>query len=107
MSTFEKALNHIQMNCFHLEPQYGRFSQGPFGAHGGGETLPPDQGLPQRYGNNMRRRRPKTKNLEPSAPPDKDPVMLLNEYGQKRDQLVRKATYSGTLLSKHNLQQAI
>ena len=29
-----------------------------------------------------------------SAPPDKDPVMLLNEYGQKRGQLV--STNSGT-----------
>ena len=32
-----------------------------------------------------------------SAPPDKDPVMLLNEYGQKRGQLV--STNSGTYTS--------
>ena len=52
------------------------------------ESLPTDQGIPQRYGRNPRNRHPKKKSLEPSAPPDKDPVMLLNEFGQKRGQLV-------------------
>lgn len=41
------------------------------------------------YRRNPRQRRPKQKCLDPSAPPDKDPVMLLNEYGQKRGQLVK------------------
>lgn len=46
-----------------------------------------------------RKRRAKAKNLVPSAPPDKDPVMLLNEYGQKRGQVVNfedvHCTYPG------------
>ena len=37
------------------------------------------------------------KSMALSAPPDKDPVMLLNEYGQKRGQLV--STNSGTYTS--------
>lgn len=65
----------------------GRFQQSPFGS-GGGESVELEQGLPTRYGRNFRNRRPKVKSLDPSAPPDKDPVMLLNEYGQKRDQPV-------------------
>lgn len=71
---------------FFVEP-YGRFQQGAFTARGG-ESVEPEQGLPTRYGRNFRNRHPKVKSLDPSAPPDKDPVMLLNEYGQKRDQPV-------------------
>lgn len=88
MSNFNEW-NYFQ-SCRHVEP-YGRFQQSAFGARGGGaETMPTDheQGLPLRYGRNFRNRRAKVKSLDPSAPPDKDPVMLLNEYGQKRDQPV-------------------
>lgn len=76
----------IICSLFIAEP-YGRFQQSAFGARGG-ESVEPEQGLPTRYGRNFRNRRPKVKSLDPSAPPDKDPVMLLNEFGQKRGQPV-------------------
>ncbi|XP_020620694.1 double-stranded RNA-specific adenosine deaminase-like [Orbicella faveolata] len=77
----------LALQALSQEP-YGRFQQGTFTAQGG-ESEEPEQGLPTRYGRNFRNRRPKVKSLDPSAPPDKDPVMLLNEYGQKRDQPIK------------------
>ncbi|KAJ7373700.1 hypothetical protein OS493_011309 [Desmophyllum pertusum] len=78
----------LALQTLSQEP-YGRFQQNAFGVHEERDNLVTEQGFPTRYGRNFRPRRPKVKNLEPSAPPDKDPVMLLNEYGQKRDQLVK------------------
>ena len=88
MSSFILLIENrlIIFSLFFVEP-YGRFQQSAFGARAG-ESVESEQGLPTRYGRNFRNRRPKVKSLDPSAPPDKDPVMLLNEYGQKRDQPV-------------------
>ena len=88
MSSFILLIKNrlIIFSLFFVEP-YGRFQQSAFGALAG-ESVESEQGLPTRYGRNFRNRRPKVKSLDPSAPPDKDPVMLLNEYGQKRDQPV-------------------
>ena len=71
-----------------LEPYGSRFRT-PLGA-GSREFRQEEQqaGFLPMYRRNPRQRRPKQKCLDPSAPPDKDPVMLLNEYGQKRDHLV-------------------
>lgn len=78
------ALQHLAQ-----EP-HDRLQQGPFG-HGAEEGFQTGQGFPRRT---RHRRHPKakekSKRLETiSSPPDKDPVMLLNEYGQKRDELVK------------------
>ena len=85
-------LNVLLNSCFHPEP-YGRFRERVFGVQEG-ETAGTEQGFPSRYGRILRpRRRSKVKSEEPSAPPDKDPVMLLNEFGQKRDQLVSRRMF--------------
>ena len=75
-----------------LAEQYGnRSQQGPY------EPFQASPGFPKRT---QYRRPPRVKakkSMALSAPPDKDPVMLLNEYGQKRGQLV--STNSGTYTS--------
>ena len=70
------------------EPYGNRSQQGPY------EPFQASPGFPKRT---QYRRHPRVKakkSMALSAPPDKDPVMLLNEYGQKRGQLV--STNSGT-----------
>ena len=82
--THAKVLN-ISVLC--IEP-YGRFRK-PLGAPGSAELGSMDQGgASVMLRRNQRKQRSKAKSLDPSAPPDKDPVMLLNEYGQKRGQAV-------------------
>lgn len=74
---------YITFLFFHLEHgSYGGYpSLSPTGQAPGplGHPLPYKHGLMRRRPN--RPKRPKNNQL--SAPPDKDPVMLINEYGQK------------------------
>ena len=88
--TAKCSFGHLNLSLFflYLEP-HDMLQQGPFG-HGAEEGFQTGQGFPRRT---RHRRHPKakekSKRLETiSSPPDKDPVMLLNEYGQKRDELV-------------------
>lgn len=77
----------LNISVFFVEP-YGRFRK-PLVAPESTELGSDDQvGSSFMLRRSPRKRRAKAKNLVPSAPPDKDPVMLLNEYGQKRGQVV-------------------
>lgn len=68
---------------------YGRFQENINGTNGG-ELPEISHGFVGRRRNvYTRRQHAKMKSTELSAPPDKDPVMLLNEFGQKRGQLVK------------------
>lgn len=66
------------------QEQYGnRSQQGPY------EPFQASPGFPKRTQYKRPPRVKAKKSMALSAPPDKDPVMLLNEYGQKRGQLVK------------------
>lgn len=68
---------------------HARFQENIMGANGG-EMPEIHHGFAGRRRNvHTRRQHAKMKSTELSAPPDKDPVMLLNEFGQKRGQLVK------------------
>lgn len=73
---------------FVIAEPHARFQENIMGANGG-EMPEIHHGFAGRRRNvHTRRQHAKMKSTELSAPPDKDPVMLLNEFGQKRDQLV-------------------
>ena len=82
-----KIISVLNISVFFVEP-YSRFRK-PLGAPESTELGSNDQlGASVMLRRSPRKRRAKAKSLVPSAPPDKDPVMLLNEYGQKRGQVV-------------------
>lgn len=60
----------------------------PTGPSSHSSGLPPS--LPYRRYPKRQNRKKQSRNNQLSAPPDKDPVMLINEYGQKMSTTVKK-----------------